>query len=122
VIEIEGKELNYTDVGRKVYYIPPTKKHPEPQSGSISSWNESFVFVKYAKQGRGFFQGSQATSPEHLRWGETHVAKTIRDYQEQKPGPWFPQRTEEVLILIPYKRLYKNVGFEGLWNWRGVAR
>ncbi len=51
-------------VGDKVTYIPSHAKgdanHPDSQGGTISSWNDTFIFVNY---GTGT---NQATRPDDL--------------------------------------------------------
>lgn len=50
------------DIGRTVYYVPhfPGAK---PERGVISSFNQSYVFVRY-----GTSPTPQATSPRDLFW------------------------------------------------------
>ncbi len=48
------------DVGRRVVYRPA---HGAVESGVITSFNESFVFVRYGNDTRG-----QATRREDLEW------------------------------------------------------
>jgi len=53
-------DLIDSDKGREVIY---TAHHGATESGVISSWNETFVFVRY---GRG--STAQATDPEQLEF------------------------------------------------------
>lgn len=65
-MKIEGKELTESDKGAKVTYIPrhaDGANHPDAEGGTISSWNDTFVFVNY---GTGTNKG---TPPELLVWG-----------------------------------------------------
>lgn len=52
------EKLTEKDVGRNVTYRPPFEKHDE---GVITSWNRSFVFVRY-----GSDKTSKATPPSYL--------------------------------------------------------
>lgn len=60
-MKIDGNEV---EVGDKVTYIPTHAKgnanHVDSQGGTISSWNDTFIFVNY---GTGT---NQATRPEDL--------------------------------------------------------
>lgn len=65
-MEIEGKELQESDKGAKVTYIPrhaDGADHPDVEGGVITSWNDKFVFVEY---GTGTPKGTPA---ELLVWG-----------------------------------------------------
>ena len=66
-MNIEGIKLREDYVGAKVTYIPNhaegNASHPDCEGGTISSWNDSFIFVNY---GRGT---NAATKAENLVWG-----------------------------------------------------
>ena len=67
-LKIEGIELKESEhIGSKVTYIPRHAKgdasHPDADGGTISSWNDSYVFVNY---GTGT---NKATPAECLVWG-----------------------------------------------------
>jgi len=66
-MKIKGRELKKEHKGSKVTYIPlhaeGDASHPDCQGGTISSWNERYVFVNY---GTGI---NQATDPFDLVWG-----------------------------------------------------
>ena len=66
-MKIEDKQLEESDKGSKVTYIPTHAKgdanHSDSEGGTISSWNDRFVFVNY---GTGT---NKATRPEDLVWG-----------------------------------------------------
>jgi hypothetical protein len=55
--------------GDKVIYVPKHAKgdinHPSAERGIISSFNDSFVFVKYYRNG-DLQETAQATEYEHL--------------------------------------------------------
>lgn len=55
-----SKKLSNTDIGRKVIY---KSHHCDVEEGVITSFNDSFVFVKY-----GTGSTSQATRREDLNW------------------------------------------------------
>lgn len=52
------------DIGRAVIYTPPDGSPRE--EGTISSWNEEFVFVLYGRN-----RTAQATYPRDLDWSKT---------------------------------------------------
>ena len=60
-----GAVINPTkkDIGRGVVYQPG---YGEPEDGAITSFNASFVFVRYQKQHPG--ANGQATKREDLYW------------------------------------------------------
>lgn len=63
---IEGRQLTHADVGSKVTYVPQHADgagHPDCEGGTITSWNDKYVFVNY---GTGT---NKATDPSDLRWG-----------------------------------------------------
>ena len=66
-MKIENIELTDDHVGSKVTYIPDHAKglasHKDCESGTISSWNDSFIFVNYGKG------TNAATYPRNLVWG-----------------------------------------------------
>ena len=66
-MKIENVELTEEHKGSKVTYVPRHAKdnasHPNAEGGTISSWNDKFVFVNY---GTGT---NKATPPELLVWG-----------------------------------------------------
>lgn len=66
-MEIENIKLEEKHVGAKVTYIPPHDKenaqHEDAEGGTISSWNDTYVFVNY---GTGT---NKATYPRMLVWG-----------------------------------------------------
>jgi hypothetical protein len=57
---IDPKTLTPGDVGKLVRYTP---LHGETETGSVSGWNEEYIFVRYG----GSLTG-KATSPEQLEW------------------------------------------------------
>jgi len=67
VMKIENKELSESDKGSKVTYVPMHARgdigHSDCEGGTISSWNNFYVFVNY---GTGT---NKATSPDDLVWG-----------------------------------------------------
>jgi len=66
-MQIEERELTDEHIGSKVTYVPSHAKgnasHPACEGGTISSWNDTFVFVNYGKG------TNAATKPEDLVWG-----------------------------------------------------
>lgn len=66
-MEIEGTKLEEKHKGSKVTYIPPhangDPQHKDSEGGTISSWNDTYVFVNY---GTGT---NKATYPRMLVWG-----------------------------------------------------
>ena len=64
---IEIKDLKESDVGRIVIYKAGHGISP-PEKGTITSWNESFIFVDYYGTGRG-----TATKPINLTWDKDDV-------------------------------------------------
>jgi hypothetical protein len=68
-MRIQGRELKDSDKGSKVTYIPTHAEgnagHKDCEGGTISSWNDSCVFVNYY----GTETKGQATYPEDLVWG-----------------------------------------------------
>jgi len=66
-MKIDGIELIEDDRGSKVTYIPGHAKgsaaHEDCEGGTISSWNDTFIFVNYGKG------TNAATRPEDLVWG-----------------------------------------------------
>jgi hypothetical protein len=67
VHSIEGKIVTGEDIGSPVTYIPPhadgDASHPDCERGVISSYNESYIFVRFNSP------NGQACSPDRLRWG-----------------------------------------------------
>jgi len=67
----EDLERNKTtiEVGDRVIYIPTHAEgdinHPDCEYGTVSSWNDKFIFVKYVRNGIPQMT-AQATSPEDL--------------------------------------------------------
>lgn len=65
--QIEGKNVTGDDIGSPVTYIPPHANgditHPDCERGCISSYNESYVFVRFNSP------NGQACKTENLRWG-----------------------------------------------------
>lgn len=65
--KIEGREVNDDSIGSPVTYIPPHAKgdasHPDAEQGKISSYNDSYVFVRF-KSASG-----HACNPDMLVWG-----------------------------------------------------
>ncbi len=55
---IDIKNLTEKDMGRKVIYSDGCRK---PEEGVITSWNTTYVFVRYGKD-----FGSQGTYPREL--------------------------------------------------------
>ena len=53
-------DLKDSDVGRLVVY---TAHHGETEEGTISSWNDKFVFVRYTSGPNG-----TATDPDQLEF------------------------------------------------------
>lgn len=64
---IEIKDLKEEDKGRIVMY-KANHMSSKPEKGTITSWNESFIFVDYYGTGRG-----TATRPENLTWDKDDV-------------------------------------------------
>ena len=66
-MKIEGIELTQEHKDSKVTYVPRhangNASHPAAEGGTISSWNDTYVFVNY---GTGT---NKATPPELLVWG-----------------------------------------------------
>ena len=66
-LEIEGKEVNDSDIGSPVTYIPPhaagDASHPDAERGHISSFNDTYIFVRFNAP------NGQACQPSMLRWG-----------------------------------------------------
>lgn len=56
--------------GMKVLYVPAHAKgnvrHPDCEWGIVSSVNDTFVFVRYARNSGGYRQQGIATRPEDL--------------------------------------------------------
>ena len=61
---IKISELTEGDKGRSVEYNPGYKI----EHGSISSWNEVFVFVRYVLPGGKVNPTAAATDPKDLRF------------------------------------------------------
>lgn len=59
----------FIDVGDRVIYIPTHAEgninHPDCEYGTISSWNDTYIFVKYVKNGIPQMT-AQATDPRDL--------------------------------------------------------
>ena len=66
-MKIENIELANEHKGSKVTYVPPhangNASHPSCEGGTISSWNDHYVFVNYGKG------TNAATRSEDLVWG-----------------------------------------------------
>lgn len=66
-LHIEDRPLTDDDLGAQVTYVPMhaggDRNHPDVEHGVITSFNDKFVFVRYAKVGSGV-----ATDPRDLRW------------------------------------------------------
>ena len=66
-MKIEEIELTEEYKDSKVTYIPNhaagNASHPDCEDGTISSWNDIFIFVNYGKG------TNAATKPENLVWG-----------------------------------------------------
>lgn len=62
-MKIEGIVLEENHKGEEVTYFEPNVGSVDV--GTISSWNDTFVFVKYQSSNT-----SQATKPEELYWGD----------------------------------------------------
>ena len=64
---IEGREVIGDDIGSPVTYIPPhangDASHPDCDRGHISSFNDTYVFVRFNAP------NGQACNPDQLRWG-----------------------------------------------------
>lgn len=64
---IQGKEVTQDDIGSPVTYIPPHAKgdasHPDAERGTISSFNDTYVFVRFHSP------NGHACRPESLMWG-----------------------------------------------------
>lgn len=64
---IEGIEVTEEHIGSPVTYIPQhaegNASHPDSQRGHISSFNDTYVFVRYSAP------NGAATRPENLVWG-----------------------------------------------------
>ena len=67
LMKIQNRELTEADKDSKVTYVPRHAEgnagHPDCEGGTISSWNDKYVFVNY---GTGT---NQATDPDDLIWG-----------------------------------------------------
>ena len=67
LLKIEGKEVTEEHVGNKVTHIPPhadgNVNHKDCRSGKISSFNNTYVFVRFHSP------NGQACKPENLIWG-----------------------------------------------------
>jgi hypothetical protein len=61
---IEINKLTKEDIDRWVSYV---KKPNNEEIGTISSWNDEFIFVKYVS-GQGGLDNGVATKPEDLRF------------------------------------------------------
>jgi hypothetical protein len=90
MMEIEGIELLPDFKGAPVVYVPMHAggdvTHRDCESGTISSWNDKFVFVSY----RG---NSRATDPRDLRWlGKPNEAEWFSNCCGAAPKEWFEQR------------------------------
>ena len=57
---IDITQLTDDDVGRTVMYVPKNQKN---EVGTITSFNDTFIFVCYDDSGRG-----QATKPQDLNF------------------------------------------------------
>ena len=66
-MKISTIEITKKCIGSKVTYVPRYAKgnagHKDCEGGTISSWNDKFIFVNY---GTGT---NAATRPEDLVWG-----------------------------------------------------
>ena len=66
-MNIEGVKLREDCIGAKVTYMPNhaegNASHTDCEGGTISSWNDSFIFVNYCKG------TNAATKAENLVWG-----------------------------------------------------
>ncbi len=66
-MKIEGIKLTEESIGSKVTYVPSHVKgdasHPDCEGGTISLWNDFYVFVNYGKG------TNAATKTEDLVWG-----------------------------------------------------
>jgi hypothetical protein len=64
---IEDIEVTDEDIGSPVTYIPPhangDASHQDSQRGTVSSFNDTYVFVKFHSP------NGQACKPEQLVWG-----------------------------------------------------
>ena len=58
---INIKKLSQKDIGRKVIY--QENKNKTPQDGTITSFNNRYIFVNYSTGNQGI-----ATSPKDLNW------------------------------------------------------
>jgi len=67
-MDIQGIEITKDCIGSRVTYVPSHAhddiEHADCESGFITSWNDTFVFVCYGKGG-----GTQATNAYDLVWG-----------------------------------------------------
>jgi hypothetical protein len=64
---IDIKALTESDKDRWVMFVDPNRSKDDEEIGTISSWNDKFVFVKYIS-GKGGIDNAVATMPEHLRF------------------------------------------------------
>lgn len=66
-MKIQNRELTEASINSKVTYVPAhahgNAGHEDCEGGTISSWNDTNVFVNY---GTGT---NQATRPDDLVWG-----------------------------------------------------
>ena len=62
--------LTDADLGRAVLYTPTGER------GTITSWNEEFIYVRYGTNPQG-----NATSPEDLEWVSDEVIQEERQFE-----------------------------------------
>jgi len=66
-LKIENQNVTDSDIGSPVTYIPPQAEgdasHPAAERGTISSFNDTYVFVRFNAP------NGQACQPSMLRWG-----------------------------------------------------
>jgi hypothetical protein len=73
---IDIKELKDTDKGRIVVYKHNQLLNGKVEKGTITSWNDHYIFVDYYKTGKG-----TATRPENLTFDRDD--QLIEDLEKQ---------------------------------------
>lgn len=76
---IDIAKLTDADKGRGVIYTPhhSTPENPDTERGVISSWNDTYIFVRY-----GPGSTAAATDPEQLEWEQQVTDQELRDKAE----------------------------------------
>lgn len=71
---IDISTLKQSDKGRKVLYSPDESNTDRSEHGTISSWNDHFVFVRY-----GTGDTAAATEPYHLFFTDSGKDEAIEE-------------------------------------------